>query len=367
MSITLQTNQREQAGSETYNRYEYQVHWIVCQIISRLSQNPNCIIFCEYHDDMAELPDPNKDVFEYYQIKSKDDGSDWTVVDLTKKAKRKDNTYKHSFLGFIFYNFMQFGAECAHCSFVTNATLDLDIRTWQSCIEDNHILKDNHPQLYEKIKQRLSDEYGASKPANFDDVFDLFIQNTFVVCDTLQLSTYEEQTHGQFFSYLKDQKLPTDTAYLIFDQIINDVRRKSKETITAPISKKSLILKKGIRISDISSLLQSKAIKSDAYTDFRCFLNDTGLSDNKIATIVAGRIAHDVRWNNIEDMNYQMCIIAIRPVISQCIARCEENIQVILHECINALAQRSLSLSSLDTTLVEVLVYERKYADREKQ
>ena len=62
-----------------------------------------------------------------------------------------------------------------------------------------------------------------------------------------------------------------------------------------------------------------------------------------------------------------MCIIAIRPVISQCIARCEENIQAILCECINALAERSLSLSSLDTTLVEVLVYERKYADREKQ
>ena len=367
MSVTLQTMQREQAGSDTYNRYEYQVHWIVCQIISRLNQNPNCIIFCEYHDDMAELPDPSKNVFEYYQIKTKDDGNDWTVVDLTKKSKRKDNTYKHSFFGFIFYNFMQFGTECAHCSFVTNATLDQDIRTWQSCIEDELSLKDTHPQLYDKIKQRLSDEYGTSKPSNFDEVFDLFIQNTFVVCDTLQLSTYEEQTQGQFFSYLKDQKLPTDTAFLIFDQIINDVRRKSKETITAPISKKSLILKKGIRISDISSLLQSKAIKTDAYADFRCFLNDTGLSDNKIAKIVAGRIAHDVRWNNIEDMNYQMCIIAIRPVISQCIARCEENIQVILHECIDALAQRSLSLSSLDTTLVEVLVYERKYADREKR
>ena len=28
MSVTLQTMQREQAGSDTYNRYEYQVHWI---------------------------------------------------------------------------------------------------------------------------------------------------------------------------------------------------------------------------------------------------------------------------------------------------------------------------------------------------
>ena len=48
MGITLQTNQREQAGSDVYNRYEYQVHWIVCQIISRLNSNPDCIVFCEF-------------------------------------------------------------------------------------------------------------------------------------------------------------------------------------------------------------------------------------------------------------------------------------------------------------------------------
>ena len=169
MGITLQTNQREQAGSDVYNRYEYQVHWIVCQIISKLNSNPDCIVFCEYHDDMAELSDPTKDVFEYYQVKTKDDSSEWTVVDLSQKIKRKNGSYKHSFLGFIFYNFMQFGLECARCSFVSNAPMDIEIRTWQACIEDDLILKLEQPELYQKIKTRISEEYGDTKPDNFDD------------------------------------------------------------------------------------------------------------------------------------------------------------------------------------------------------
>lgn len=355
LSITLQTSQREQAGSDTYNRYEYQVHWIVCQVISRLTNNPNCIIFCEYHDDMAEMPNPDENVFEYYQIKTRDDGKEWSVVDLSKKHKRTDGSYKRSFLGFIFYNFMQFGSECSRCSFVSNAEMDIDIRTWQACIEDESILKEENPVLYSKIKQRISEEYGDSKPEDFEEIFDKFIQNTFVVTDSLKLNTYEDQTKGCFFTYLKNQKLPTNTAYLIFDQIINDVRNKSKEKIKAPISKKSLIAKKGIRVSDISTILQNESIKSDTYAEFRGFLNATGLLDSKIDTIVKGKIAHDIRWNDIEDLNYHACVLVIRNIIVKCIERNESNMQQIFQECSDALSQQSLVLSALDINLIEVL------------
>ena len=35
----LTVEQREQAGSDSYNRFEYQVHWIVCHIIDRENKN----------------------------------------------------------------------------------------------------------------------------------------------------------------------------------------------------------------------------------------------------------------------------------------------------------------------------------------
>lgn len=36
MGKVLGLEQREQAGSGSYNRFEYQVHWIVCHIIGQL-------------------------------------------------------------------------------------------------------------------------------------------------------------------------------------------------------------------------------------------------------------------------------------------------------------------------------------------
>lgn len=65
MSKVLTTEQREQAGSDSYNRFEYQVHWIVYHIIGKLQDNTECIVFCEFHDDMAEFSTDNQQ-YQFY-------------------------------------------------------------------------------------------------------------------------------------------------------------------------------------------------------------------------------------------------------------------------------------------------------------
>ena len=118
MSSVLTVEQREQAGSDSYNRFEYQVHWIVCHIIGKLQEDAECIVFCEFHDDMAEFS-PNNQQYQFFQIKTKEDSSDWTIAEMSKREKKKSGSYKKSFLGFIFYNYLTFGAECSHCHFVS--------------------------------------------------------------------------------------------------------------------------------------------------------------------------------------------------------------------------------------------------------
>lgn len=113
MSSVLTVEQREQAGSDSYNRFEYQVHWIVCHIIGKLQEDAECIVFCEFHDDMAEFS-PNNQQYQFFQIKTKEDSSDWTIAEMSKREKKKSGSYKKSFLGFIFYNYLTFGAECSH-------------------------------------------------------------------------------------------------------------------------------------------------------------------------------------------------------------------------------------------------------------
>ena len=138
MSSVLIVEQREQAGSDSYNRFEYQVHWIVCHIIGKLQEDAECIVFCEFHDDMAEFS-PNNQQYQFFQIKTKEDSSDWTIAEMSKREKKKSGSYKKSFLGFIFYNYLTFGAECSHCHFVSNNDFDKDLRFEKLANNDNDI------------------------------------------------------------------------------------------------------------------------------------------------------------------------------------------------------------------------------------
>lgn len=273
MSSVLTVEQREQAGSDSYNRFEYQVHWIVCHIIGKLQEDAECIVFCEFHDDMAEFS-PNNQQYQFFQIKTKEDSSDWTIAEMSKREKKKSGSYKKSFLGFIFYNYLTFGAECSHCHFVSNNDFDKEVLLWQSYIEDGKRLQTENIALYEKIKDRIKNEFLDDMPSNFDSVFEEFIQNTFVHKSELQLTTYESQTMGKFFNHLADKNIPSNTANLIFQQLLNDVRKKSKEKIKVPISMKSLVEKKGVDIAQIGKKIDGNIKNSGNYDAFHDYLDD---------------------------------------------------------------------------------------------
>lgn len=98
MSKVLDTNQREQAGSDSYNRFEYQVHWIVYHIIENFKNEKMCTVFCEYHDDMAEY-DKDKN-YSFFQIKTKEKNNNWTISEMSKKRKIKSHSLDLFFIIF---------------------------------------------------------------------------------------------------------------------------------------------------------------------------------------------------------------------------------------------------------------------------
>lgn len=154
MSKVLTVEQREQAGSDSYNRFEYQVHWIVCHIISKLQEDAECIVFCEFHDDMAEFS-PDNQQYQFFQVKTKEDSSDWTIAEMSKREKKKSGGYKKSFLGFIFYNYLVFGAECSHCHFVSNNDFDKEVLLWQAVIEDGKKLQEEKQCTISKNQKQI--------------------------------------------------------------------------------------------------------------------------------------------------------------------------------------------------------------------
>lgn len=363
MSKVLDTKPREQAGADSYNRFEYQVHWIVCHIINKLHDNTECIVFCEYHDDMTEFSIDDQQ-YQFYQIKTKEDPSDWTIAEISKREKNKSGNYKKSFLGFIFYNYLTFSTECSHCHFVSNNDFDSEVSSWQAIIEDGEELQEENITLYKKIKNRIKDEFVDDIPNNFNDVFDKFIQNTFVYKSDLQLTTYESQTKGEFFNYLADKNIPTNTANLIFQQLINDVRKKSKEKISLPISKKKLLDKKGIDIAKMGKKIDGSIKNSGNYEAFHQYLLTQPLSTKDVNRLVAAKTLHDTRWLDVNDFRYQEIVVVLRQVIS---TYCEKNDTDKLDDelkrlCNQELKKKNLLSESLDKSLAEVLYYERKYS-----
>lgn len=85
----LSSKLREQAGTDTYNRFEYQVHWITYHMIKEYKKGNEFLILCEFHDDMVksgELDDPKS--LEFYQIKTSDTKKNWKMKDLFRQDKK---------------------------------------------------------------------------------------------------------------------------------------------------------------------------------------------------------------------------------------------------------------------------------------
>ena len=81
MSNVLTVEQREQAGSDSYNRFEYQVHWIVCHIIDKLHEDAECIVFCEFNDEGIFSSEISKKTFGNYLKKT---------LNLVSRTERKN-------------------------------------------------------------------------------------------------------------------------------------------------------------------------------------------------------------------------------------------------------------------------------------
>ncbi|UNK19288.1 DUF4297 domain-containing protein [Paenibacillus sp. N3/727] len=314
MKKILSHDLREKAGSDSYNRFDYQVHWIVYHMINQYRSNSQFLIFCEYHDDMAKLSDiENPHCAEFFQIKTAERYSEWTLSRLTKTTKKRGGVIKHSFLGFIFYNFMQFESDCSKCHFVSNIGIDTRLLEWQALIEDDKIVKTENPVLYEEIKTLIKNEYQDIESVKFEETFDNFIQNTFIYDGDLTLQNYEKVVAGEFFNLLENDDLYTSNSNKILKDIIEIVRKKSKTKIDIPISFKKLSEKKGIS-SDVFSAIKSSIKKVSSkrfFEEYSEFLDELGLSTQKKKLLLRELKVHRQNLLNVEMTLYQDVIVNI--------------------------------------------------------
>lgn len=370
MVIKLTSSElREKAGSESYNRFEYQVHWIVYHMINEFTKGSEFYIFCEFHDDMAKTEYSTEPACaDFFQIKTTSQFKEWTFPRLFRTYKKRDGGIKHSFLGFIFYNFLNFHSECSTCHFVSNVGVDEEVRRWQACIEDNEQLKEKDPVLYTKIKGFIRNEYDEVE--NFDEVFDKFVQNTFLYNGDLSLDNYEKVVAGEFFEMLRDTDIFASNSNKILKDIIENVRRKSKQTIEIPISYKSLQEKKGIS-SQIFSKIKSQVerdsrVDEKNYTLIKEFLTKHNIPEIKVNILISRLKLHYIKELDLSNLLYQDSIESINLLINDLIIKHYNEIDDphfflsnVKDELIKKTDEVVKKNIGIDIILVEVLLYEK--------
>lgn len=309
MKNILNLELREKAGSDSYNRFEYQAHWILYHILDSFQKQKQFLVFCEFHDDMAESECNTSESMNFYQIKTSDTKDEWKLSNLFQKSKRKDGSYKNSFLGFIFYNFNKFSSECSSCHFISNSDFDSEVLEWQATIKDKKILKKENMALYYKIKNYLKQEYPTMPDKEFESTVDRFIQHTFFTKSLLTLEGHVEQVKGIFFEIVATRfNLDMKTGYLLLTNIIDSVRKKTRTIIKTPISYEELKERKGIS-SDIFKDLEIKfsAIsKCDKQLSvIEEYLKNNGLSSIKVKAILNSLKKHQSKLLDVSDGLYQ--------------------------------------------------------------
>lgn len=89
------------------------------------------------------------------------------------------------------------------------------------------------------------------------------------------------------------------TAQAIYNQLVEDVRKKVKKRYILLLVLENLIDKKGIDISSIKNQIDSKIIKQNDIGGFYFFLIDKGISNEDVNRILDEKNQHDLKWQNM--------------------------------------------------------------------
>ncbi|EDZ59238.1 dsDNA nuclease domain-containing protein [Bacillus cereus group sp. MYBK77-1] len=370
MKTIISTELREQAGSNSYNRFEYQVHWIVYHMIQEYKKNSEFYIFCEFHDDMTKtslLEKPN--CAEFFQIKTTERFKQWSLKNLFKTYKKQGGGIKNSFLGFLFYNFLKFSEECTKCHFVSNIGMDETVRVWQSVIEDRKELKTEEPSLYNEIKGLLREEYKDLEIEEFNNVFEIFIQNTFLYHGELPLENYEKVVAGSFFVMLENDKIYTSNSNKILKDLIEEVRKKSKKKIQTPISYNALKKEKGISseiFSKIKDYITDIEDDEQKYYELEETLEEQRIGNFRIKLLIRLLKIHKRKTLDFSNTLYINSAEEILEIIDETLLNYYESIddfEYLKTTVLNKVIQKCECIISnkvgIDKVLVEALFYER--------
>lgn len=275
-SNPLAVAQREKAGAQTFEKYEYQYHWALCRILGAHENSDDYVVFIELHEDvvLATSADESAARFEFNQVKNVST-QPWNQRKLTSVPKSTAKKDTNSILGKMlqgvrnkpFFNKLKSLDLVATCGFNLPPQKDglkLSIIS----------VGDLHDDCLNDIQAAIDKELGAYPIPRI---------LRFITPD-LPASGFQDVAIGRI-SKLVDLKAPgvKCSASTIYRVLIDDLHRKG--TVAFDFTEwNNLVKNKGTTHSDvervISSYTESKGIEVFS-EDFEDILKELALKSNK--------------------------------------------------------------------------------------
>ncbi len=272
----LASPQRETAGANTFEKFEYQYHWALCRILGEHEHSNDYVVFIELHEDvvLASSSDVASAKFEFSQIKNVS-STPWTSKKLTSKPKANSKKEKNSILGKMLQGVRGKPFLDRLNSIDLVATCGFNLKQKKDGFKLSVItMGDLHDECIDDIQAAIEGELGA---------FPLPKTLRFVTPD-LPSSGFQDATIGRI-SKLVDLKSPDVkcNASTIYRVLIDDLHRKGSVTFDFT-QWENLVKNKGVTHSDVDRIIsahtQNKGIELYRQ-DFEDISNELGLKFNK--------------------------------------------------------------------------------------
>lgn len=241
--------QRENSGSSSSNRYDYQKNWAICKILELHKKTDDYLLTFEFHDDIVIFDsslDPYK--MSFYQVKTKK-AMHWTLRSLVKREKGKSGKLLGSHLGNLSEHLLHFYDLINSLNFITNCKIKGTLKNEVKCENvDSFKCSELSEKDQKLITESLKEEHDTLDLKRFSDI-------TSFKLGELDIDHHVEITKGKLASFL-DENYP-NTKYQIaplYKAIFDEVKKKSNIEILFR-SFDELKKKKSISRNDFNSYI----------------------------------------------------------------------------------------------------------------
>lgn len=302
----LATPLRENAGSRSSNRFDYQQVWAFNRILEMIEQDKEFLLLMELHDDVIVLDTVSEpESIDFYQIKTDNKASRYfTASNITKDASKYPE--KMSIAQKMIDNFSKFRDETKSIHLVSNKHFDFgDLKCGTKSTERAVVglYEISNTQL-EVIKKGMCQ---SCHLANVD-CEDVCLKLVYYDVSFLDLVNYEDTVFAKFINYLNSIGIESSISKTktVYHTILGEIRRINNWESKAH-NVEELIKRKSIAKVDFKGwLFMLKENMSDnLWDDIKAYLLHDGFTTFEVNNIGKQWKKYQIDSMNIEDINLQ--------------------------------------------------------------